>query len=35
VGRMLIGDPQWPNKIRMGDIGSILPFRADALADLT
>jgi 2,4-dienoyl-CoA reductase-like NADH-dependent reductase (Old Yellow Enzyme family) len=35
VGRMLIGDPQWPNKIRMGDIGSILPFRADALTDLT
>ena len=34
VGRALIADPEWPNKIREGRTGELLPFRREAMSTL-
>ena len=35
VGRAQIADPEWANKVRSGQTGSIVPFNRDALGNLT
>jgi 2,4-dienoyl-CoA reductase-like NADH-dependent reductase (Old Yellow Enzyme family) len=35
VGRALLGDPNWPQKIRSGELDKILPFSSDSLATLS
>jgi 2,4-dienoyl-CoA reductase-like NADH-dependent reductase (Old Yellow Enzyme family) len=34
VGRALIADPEWPNKIRDGRLSELLPFRREAMSTL-
>ncbi|AMK16880.1 NADH:flavin oxidoreductase [Sphingobium sp. MI1205] len=35
VGRALLSDPEWANKVREGSIDAIVPFNPAVLADLT
>jgi 2,4-dienoyl-CoA reductase-like NADH-dependent reductase (Old Yellow Enzyme family) len=35
VGRALIVDPQWTNKVRQGDVEGMIPFSSGALTDFT
>jgi 2,4-dienoyl-CoA reductase-like NADH-dependent reductase (Old Yellow Enzyme family) len=34
VGRAVLADPDWPHKVRRGEIESILPFRPEVMATL-
>lgn len=35
VGRAILADPNWPRKIRNGQLGDIIPFRSESLAALS
>ncbi len=34
VGRALLTDPEWPNKVKAGDMGELMPFTKEALTAL-
>jgi 2,4-dienoyl-CoA reductase-like NADH-dependent reductase (Old Yellow Enzyme family) len=35
VGRAILGDPNWPHKIRSGELDKIIPFSSESLATLS